>query len=556
MKTLFSFFAIAIFLFSCSEKKNPEKEQNHSNLSYEKAIVYRNSSISDSAFYHFSVAKDIFLKTSDSIGAAKSLINMAIIQSNQGDFHGGIETSLEANRYLKNEKDSITKSLLAANYNNMGISSASLYRYQNAVDSYKKAIEYSTIDKNKNSYYNNLGVALLNLYKIETAKNYFKIALKTNDSLDYYRAFNNLTQAKYLENKKFNPIPDFNKALEVRIKNNDIAGQNSSYAYLSEYYMALDKKIAFGYAKKMYQKAKELNNSEDELQAIQKIIYLKPDQSLKYFNRFTTLNDSVQRKRNEAKDQFAYIRFGVEKEKTENSKLKADTAQQEKYILQQYFALATLAVILIALSILFYIRQKIQRQKNTISIKNTELKYSKKVHDVVANGIYKVMTEIENQEEIDKEGILYKLESVYEKSRNISYESEKNKAEELYHETISKLLSSFQSEKRKIFIIGNENHIWESISEPARENIFHIIQEFMVNMKKHSQANRVVVRFAKTNNWVQIFYSDNGIGVSPQTISKNGWRNAVNRTESLNGIINFETETEKGLKIHLQFPDS
>jgi hypothetical protein len=42
------------------------------------------------------LAKNDYLKENDSIGAAKSLVNMAIIQTKKGDFYGSIETSLEA----------------------------------------------------------------------------------------------------------------------------------------------------------------------------------------------------------------------------------------------------------------------------------------------------------------------------------------------------------------------------------------------------------------------------------------------------------------------------
>ncbi|WP_407403868.1 tetratricopeptide repeat protein [Chryseobacterium sp.] len=556
MKTLFSSLIITLFLFSCSKKESLITNEKHSNANYKKAITFRNKNKSDSAFYHFSKAKDLFLKTHDTIGIAKSLINMAIIQSNSGDFHGGIETSIQANNYLKKENDSLIKSLLASNYNNMGISSASLFRYQNAVDSYKKAIEFSTIDQNKNSYYNNLGVALLSLNQYKNAALYFQKALATVDSLDYSRALNNLAHTKYLQNNKYNPLPDFNKALSIRNKNKDVSGQNSSYAYLSDYYINRDKDKAFEYAQRMYDKAKEGKNCEDELQAIQKLIELQPYQSGKLFNRFTTLTDSIQRRRSEAKDEFAYIRFEVDKEKAENSKLKIDTIQKEKYILKQYLALAILIIVLVLLFIVFYTREKIQRQKNVISIQNTELKYSKKVHDVVANGIYKVMTEIENQEDIDKDGVLDKLESVYEKSRNISYEKENHKAEELFHEKISKVLGAFQNKQRKIFIIGNEEIIWGKLLDTTKENVFHILQELMVNMKKHSKADLVVIKFVKKEQWIHIYYSDNGVGFSEQNISKNGWRNVENRTQSIHGIVNFETEIGKGLKVHLQFPDS
>lgn len=554
MRILFS-LTVILLLLSCDQKKKVTNGKTFNPL-YEKAAFFRDSLVSDSAFYYYSIAKDQFLKKNDSLGAAKSLINMAIIQSAVGDYHGSIETSLEANQFLKNDSDSTVKSLLASNYNNIGISSSFLYRFQNATDSYRKAIEFSSVDKNKKVYENNLGDALLSLGKADEAIPFFKKAIKTTDSIDYARALNNLARAKLEVLQSYNPLQDFYKALKIREKKNDVAGQNSSYAALSSYYSAIDRQKALSFAYKMLGTAKKMSSPEDQLQALQKIINLDPPNAAKNFLQFQKLNDSVQRFRNEAKDQFAYIRFGVENEKAENLKLKTDTAQRENQVIRLFFLLGLLILVLMMIFIWFQKRHKIQKQQNELKVKNTELEISKKVHDVVANGIYQVMTEIENQKEFNLERVLYKLENVYEKSRNISYENSENKSEENFHEQISRLLSAFQSESRKIFIVGNGSNIWNGISEKKRENIFHVLQELMVNMKKHSEANIVAVRFEKTDSLFELYYSDNGIGLKREKKHQNGLQNVVNRIKVIEGKVNFETENESGLKINISFPHS
>src|SRR5690606_32400160 len=127
-----------------------------------------------------------------------------------------------------------------------------------------------------------------------------------------------------------------------------------------------------------------------------------------------------------------------------------------------------------------------------------QLKTSKKIHDVVANGIYRVMAEIENQEEINREGILDRLENMYEKSRDISYETDEP-AEALsdYHEQIAQLLKSFATASTKIIIVGNAFDLWEDVGTTVKAEIEYILQELMVNMRKHSGATDVVVRFEK-----------------------------------------------------------
>jgi preprotein translocase subunit SecA len=95
---------------------------------------------------------------------------------------------------------------------------------------------------------------------------------------------------------------------------------------------------------------------------------------------------------------------------------------------------------------------------------------SKKVHDVVANGIYQVMTKIENQEHFDKDEALDELEFVYEKSRDISYEKADDKNEEReFSEKISELIGSFKSEKVNTYIAGNDREIWKDINNTAQK---------------------------------------------------------------------------------------
>lgn len=179
---------------------------------------------------------------------------------------------------------------------------------------------------------------------------------------------------------------------------------------------------------------------------------------------------------------------------------------------------------------------------------------SKKVHDVVANGIYQVMTKLENQKDFDRDKALDELEFVYEKSRDISYD--KIGEEKEFSKVISELIASFTNETVKTFTAGNSPEIWESVPPTVKEEVYQMVRELMVNMKKHSQASHVAVKFDKINNTVEIQYKDNGIGISGDLIYKNGLRNTASRIEAINGTITFDTKIEKGLKVNLSFPVS
>lgn len=233
----------------------------------------------------------------------------------------------------------------------------------------------------------------------------------------------------------------------------------------------------------------------------------------------------------------------------------AENAEKNYHILQQYIALG-IAVFTIISGIFWYIRRKKRvEQENQLKIKNTELKYSKKVHDVVANGVYQVLTEVENRDDLDKETLLDKLEIIYEKSRDISYDDAVKAHEENYSDKIAHLLQSFSSSSTQIIIIGNNENVWQNLSQALKEELIIVLQELLVNMKKHSSAHKVSLRFDKDKDFIRILYFDDGVGLPKNDFNlKNGLQNTVNRISSFNGIVTFDTEKEKGTKINIQLP--
>ena len=82
-----------------------------------------------------------------------------------------------------------------------------------------------------------------------------------------------------------------------------------------------------------------------------------------------------------------------------------------------------------------------------------------------------------------------------------------------------------------------------------------VIQELLVNMKKHSKCSLVVLTFKQSEKKLQIDYTDNGIGATIEQLnSKNGLQNIENRIQAIKGIITFDTKSEKGFKVHFMFP--
>lgn len=543
MKTFF-LIILSIFLFSCNNNKSEKIAAAKAYFDKAKADT------TGSSFYYYNLSKNLYFEANDSIEGSRSLVNMAILQENQGDYYGSIETSLEANRCLEKNEDSLSRRILASSFNNMAICSSYLYSFDETIEYYKRALQYSDDKENNYMYHNNLGAALITLGKYKEAQESIKLALPTTNSLKYAMFINNMARAKYYENQNYNPLPEFHKALEIRLKNGN--DENSSYATLSNYFFYKDKSKALYYAYKMLNTAEKNNSLEDQLQALQKIINLDPENYLVCFEKFQELNDAVQVARSKAKNQFATIRYDVEKKKKK-------IVENEVELLKRNIGIGTLSALLIGAYFWYRKRKKRVKQENELKIKNDQLRISKKVHDVVANGIYQVMTKIENQEHFDKEEALDELEFVYEKSRDISYEKPDPNPEHYTKDNkdrISSLIASFKNDTTHTYIVGNESEIWNGVSPSSFEDVFQIIRELMVNMKKHSQASRVIFKFERTDNLVKIQYTDDGIGIPGDLIYKNGLTNTGTRIAAIYGEIIFDNKSEKGLKITISFPVS
>lgn len=544
MKAYITFLLILSFLLSCSKKKPSAADR----INYDKGYDYLEASKKDSAFKYFNKAKDDFIQKGYPSYAGNCLVLMGIIQCEAGDYYGAQETALSAIKFLDKKKDSAE---IVSNYNNLGISCQKLKDYKRAAEFYNQASIYAQDSIKRFTLLNNMAVSYVYLREYNRAINIYKSILSSNiekNSVIFSKVYDNLAFAKFKQNIQYNAEYELNEAFQIREKLKDNDGLNASFSHLTEYFENRDSIKALFYAKKMFQTALVNKSPDDKLEALQKIIQLEKPENIKItFKQYQNLKDSLETARNKSKNQFALERYDSEKLKREN-------IEKDNNILKLLIGVVILIVAIIFIVIGYRRRQLKLKQEKEIEVKNTQLKMSKKVHDVVANGIYQVMTKIENQEDFDRDKALDELEFVYEKSRDISYD--KIGEEKEFSKVISELIASFNSETVKTFTAGNSPSIWESISATAKEEVYQMIRELMVNMKKHSHASHVAVKFEKINNLVDIQYKDNGVGISGDIIYKNGLRNTASRIETINGTITFDTKIEKGLKVNLSFPAS
>ncbi len=95
------------------------------------------------------------------------------------------------------------------------------------------------------------------------------------------------------------------------------------------------------------------------------------------------------------------------------------------------------------------------------------------------------------------------------------------------------------------------------ISDDLKLNIYRIIQEQLNNVYKHASASRVQIKMYVKKDKIQVSLNDNGIGFEIG-LKKNGVGivNIVNRVESFNGEVKFESNTTTGSKLEFFIPMS
>lgn len=553
MKKLLLCLTLCPLLFAC------RKAQPHGAADqwkdYRKAYELQRQG-KDSAYYYYNRAAS---SSRDSLAVAMAYNNMAVIQADAGDYFGAQESLLMSLKSLE-EQNPAHRTCLGNDYNELGMTSSALKDYTAAIAFYDRAIAFTDDIPGKLVMVNNKANALRDKKDYAGALPLYTEALRYTGTkgTDYTRALTNKVITRWLQTPRYHAAPELLKALEIRKRENDLWGQNSSYAHLSDYYYSRRPDSALFYAKAMYALSRRLNSADDRLEALEKLVGLSPAQDHQlYFALYRKLGDSLQTARNAAKNQFALVRYNVEKQKSENLSLQKDNTDKRYQLLVRNGLLAGLVALSAGGAVLGFVLYRKKQQRLRLeaqhSIRENQLKTAKRVHDVLANGLYRVMSAVENGEGLDKDALLDQMEELYERTRDISYDFPLS-GEGSFAERIKQMLLSFATAKTRVVIAGNEDAFWQKAGPQGSYELEQVLLELMVNMKKHSRAGNVVVRLGDEGNQLTVFYKDDGVGFSKDVRYQNGLNSTGNRIKEMRGRLIFDSKPGEGLEIRIAVP--
>lgn len=560
------FFCLFIFIIflSCKEKTTvsiqPDSRKKEAHSLREKALNYLDNKKFNSAFYYFNKSKILFESIKDSSNITYNLVMMASIQQINGDYYGSKETLTEALPFIRKDYN------YSASINNyFGIADKELSLYDDAVYYYKEALKNASGKVIQQAPLNNIAVVYIKQKKYDRAITVLESILDTKVLEDSKfikgkaRVLDNLGYAYFKKGVNDKGLQLMNKSLELRKQIDDSYGSIESYLHLAEYFAETDRQKSNQYAQSAYAIATKFNSIDERLKALSLLI--ANDADTKYAQKYITLNDSIIKIRNNFKNKFAKIKYDSKKEKDENQKLRLEKAedlvslQKAEY---QKFVLLIIFALLIPLVIVYrrYYLNKHRIEKIQTSY-DTEKRISKKIHDELANDVFHAITFAETQPLATantKENLLQKLDDIYARVRGISRENNDIDTGANYSATLKEMLSTYNSSTTNVIVNNIEKINWEAVDEIKKVTIYRVLQELMVNMKKHSQAPVVMVKFDSNAKALLIDYVDKGKGCTKEKIIKNGLQNMENRIMTIKGTIIFDTEPDNGFRVKISTP--
>lgn len=535
-----------LLLISCQQKSN-ESSSLDSNLEKAENLVVQKKYNEAYLFYNKSLEHNQTIKNNKRV--VYCLLKMAEIEKIECDYNTSEHTITKAIS-LFNKETPVPYWVNA--YIGLGLNFTHLNNFSEGIKYYTKALEITDDELSKCIIQNNIA------YLYSKHDNYKK-AVEILSSIENEKVLldNPLEYARVLHNKGYflfylnspDALPYMQKALAIRETNKDDSEIVSSYMHLATYFAKSNKTIATKWAQNAYTSATKANIPDDRLEALNLLFKTTENNNLKdlYHNQYFRTNDSLTKARQFAKNQFAKIKYDNEKAEIEKA----------EYQFKMWIYIVLLLLSITVFILIYSISQLKNKRKISETKYQTETQIAKRLHDELANDVHNTIAfaETQNLEDIaNKEHLLDSLDTIYSRTRNISNENKEIQTGSNFVPQLKNMITSYSNDKTNVILQSAElNHMkW---TKEIQITVYRVLQELMVNMKKHSNCSLVAITFKTTNSHLEINYSDNGKGANSNLFIKNGLQNVENRIFSLKGSITFETEPEKGFKVKITIPN-
>jgi signal transduction histidine kinase/Tfp pilus assembly protein PilF len=507
---------------------------------YDKAIEYFEKS--------YSLRKDL----NDHAGMSKTLNNMGLVYSEWKKYDQAVrilKESIQVEESLNNERE------LAIRLNNLGRVYFYINEYDTAMVYFEKALELQKKPNDEDQIaltYNNIGKIKLVKEQYEEAEFYYSSALDIFSKLgmesEKSTVLANLSKIQLVlgNGRKALQLLDSSTIITFRLNSRRQIQQN--YLYYSEIY--------------------------SELKDFEK--------SLEYYKKYTADKDSVFTQ--DILSQLSEFQVKYEKEKDQARILTLEKENLRKTNQRNAYMFTGIGVVVIALFIIIYFRQRAVHVKMIAEQKIRQLEEEKKLmaakllvegqeeerkriatelHDGI--GVLLSATKMqfsiisdkipENRELIEKATRL--LEQASGDVRKISHNMMPGLLTKLgFYEAVEDLfehVGDTQNMNAVCNISGNKVRL----AENKEIMLYRIVQEMVNNTLKHARAGNISLNILVNPGNLLLKYTDDGKGFDLEQKLESGsigLKSIQSRVNFLNGRIEIDAEPGKGVKYILQIP--
>jgi signal transduction histidine kinase len=545
----------------------------------------------DSAYYYYQKAEKLNRILNRNYHVGKMLFKKGYILFFEGNYIESEVQVANALLYFKKENDA---EILHAAYTLMGSN-------MEKIEEYPEALKYQLQAKNVINKIegSNSNIEKKYLYKIESSINLANIYEKTNQldkaiqeleliltpelkqkwPLGYVSVVGNLGYSKMKKGIIKGANNYFNEALNLSIKNNFENNKIYQLKNLGEYYAIVkDTTASIKYLNESLQLAQKLKMGEEIKKSLQLLSQVDYKNSTVYDQKYIAISDSLTKAQRINRNKYARIEYETSVIEDENKLL----STKNTYIL---FGSIVLILILVSIIILRYIKsqkreiefrksqQKAEEEifdllkehqlKLSIAKELEQNRISKELHDSVMNKLYGARMQLGilneyNEEEIKEKRLVYVdlLQEIEQEIRTISHDlhTEINETQFDYTNLLYNLIHLQNEIATTSFTLHIAPEIiWDSIDSLIKVTIFRIVQESLLNISKHANANTCYVSILLDDDYLVLEIKDDGIGFDLNATKQGiGLQNIQERGKTISAILEIISKPNKGTTIRMK----
>lgn len=549
----------------------------------------------DSALFLFEKVLEIKTELNDTLGRAGAQNNIGLVYDEQSNYPESLDHYFKSLRLYESLNDQEFNTAMVLG--NIGIVYKKQKDYDKSFEYYNRSLKLYTqggSEFGKTVTMGNIGSLLIQLKRFEESISYSESALSGYRELGYSRyepymnanigiAYDSLNQT--LKAREY-----YNSALSGHYEHdNQFEITNVTLLLSKNYRRSGENRKALDLAKKALENSELLEALDFKIKATFELAesYFALG-NLKmgslYLSRYDSLKDALYEE--QRSKQIVEVEVKYETEKKEQ-KIALQTAELEaKDLAIQRNTIFTMALLLIILliivSIAFWRKREVSKQyavaqEQKIRLREAQMtavvesqekerkRFAADLHDGMGQLIAALQMNIlslKTNKEVEKQDGLYEnskslLKDIHTEIRNIAFN--------LMPQTLVKegFISAIQELVLKINRAGQVkvhfNHLdVPQLNEVTQISLYRIVQEFVSNILKHGDANKIFIDITGHEKELVLTIEDDGNGFDKNRLENgegNGWRNINTRLNLLNALLEINsTPDQKGNSILIDLP--